>query len=93
LQKPTTAGLMGLFVSPAMAEDAVSSSSTAKSASNGSFQVAQAAGMQVSCQAKVGSDKLVRVVQEGAKCYRETMSLLKGSVDKREEVACSTKCQ
>ena len=87
LQKPASVGLMGLMITPAMAEDAP----LAKRA-DGSFQVAQAAGMQVMCQAKAGGDKLVRVVQEGAKCFRETMSMLKGSVNKREEVPCSTTC-
>lgn len=56
-----------------------------------SFQVAQASGMEVMCQAKQG-DKIVRVVKDGAKCFREVLSPLKGSVDSRQEVACTTKC-
>ena len=92
LQKPAAAaGLMGLVIPAAMATEAVTTQSK-PAAAEGSFKLAQA-GMQVMCQARSGGDKLIRVVQEGGKCYREVMSLLKGSVDKREEVSCSTKCQ
>lgn len=90
LQKPaTTAGLMGLVISSAMAEDAPRSTAPA---GDGSFKVAQA-GMQVICQAKQGADKLMRIVQDGGKCYREVLSMLKGSVEKREEVPCATQCK
>ena len=98
LQKPAaTAGLMGYVISAAMAEEAPLAKATGKPATagaalDGSFRIAQA-GMQVMCQAKQGSDKLLRIVQEGGKCYREVMSMLKGSVDKREEVPCSTTCK
>jgi hypothetical protein len=88
LQKPTVASLFGLIVSPAVAEEA---QALAK-APAGSFKVAEA-GMEVKCQTKQGGDKLVRVVQEAGKCFRETMSMLKGSVEKREEVPCSTQCK
>ena len=98
LQKPVaSAGLMGLLVSSALAEEAPLAKPAAKPATvgaalDGSFKIAQA-GMQVMCQARQGGDKLLRVVQEGGKCYREVMSLLKGSVEKREEVPCSTTCK
>ena len=88
LQKPTAnAGLMGLVIPAALAEEAPH----AKAPATGVIKVAES-GMQVMCQAKQGSDKLVRVIQESGKCFRETMSMLKGSVDKREEVPCSTTC-
>jgi hypothetical protein len=44
-------------------------------------------------QALISKQALVRVVREGGKCYRETMSPVRGSVDKREEVPCETKCK
>lgn len=54
-------------------------------------QVAQA--LEVVCQSLVSKTELVRVVKEGGKCYRETMSPVRGTVDKREEVPCETKCK
>jgi hypothetical protein len=60
----------------------------------GSFQVAQAGtttGMEVMCEARKG-DKISRIVKDGGKCFRETWSPMKGSLDAREEVACTTKC-
>jgi hypothetical protein len=53
--------------------------------------LAQAA-MEVVCQSLVSKKELVRVVKEGGKCFRETMSPVRGSIDKREEVPCDTKC-
>jgi hypothetical protein len=89
LQKPVAnAGLLGLVVSSAIAEEV----SMSKPLPAGAFKVAET-GLQVMCQTKQGGDKLIRVVQEAGKCYREVMSLLKGSVDKREEVPCSTTCK
>ena len=89
LQKPSTASLFGLIIPSAMAEEARALS---KPAAPGAFRVAEV-GMEVKCQVKQAGDKLMRVVQDGGKCYREVMSLLKGSVDKREEVPCSTQCK
>jgi hypothetical protein len=34
----------------------------------------------------------VRIVKQGPKCVRETMSPFRGTVDKREEVPCETQC-
>jgi hypothetical protein len=48
--------------------------------------------MEVVCQSLVSKQQLVRVVKEGGKCFRETVSPVRGSVDKREEVPCETKC-
>jgi hypothetical protein len=50
-------------------------------------------GMKVLCQAMPSKGIVLRVVQEGAKCYRENVSLYKGSLAKREEVSCDTKCK
>lgn len=54
-------------------------------------QLAQGA-LEVVCQSLISPKELVRVVKEGGKCFKETMSPVRGSVDKREEVACDTKC-
>lgn len=92
LQKPTSASLMGLIIPAALAaESPPLPQSSVVTPAPGAFKVAQA-GMQVMCQAKGAGDRLVRVVQDGGKCFRETLSLLKGSIEKREEVPCSTTC-
>jgi hypothetical protein len=90
LQKPSLASLFGLLVTPAVAEEAYA---VAKGQSTpGIIKVAEGS-IDVKCQTRQGNEKLVRVTQEGAKCYREVMSLLKGSVDERKEVPCSTQCK
>jgi hypothetical protein len=88
LQKPTNVGLLGLLIPAALAEEAPRS----KAPAAGSIQVAQA-GMEVKCQAPQGSGHLVRIVQDGGKCFREVLSMIKGNVEKREEVPCSTQCK
>ena len=87
LPKPAAqnAGLLGLIVSQALAEELSKPASSAAP-----VRVADAA-MEVMCQAKQ-KDTVVRVVKEAAKCFRETVSLFKGSVEKREEVACDKAC-
>lgn len=83
LQKPgeTVQGksFIDMLISAARADDAEPKS----------FKLAQ--GMQVVCQAKKGNS-IVRVVNEGGKCYREVISPLKGSVEQRSEVSCSAGC-
>jgi len=59
---------------------------------SGRLRLAQG-GMEVMCQSLISKQALVRVVKEGGKCYRETLSPVRGSVDKREEVPCETKCK
>ena len=92
LKKATqAASLLDLLIPPAVAEEAVKPATSVQTPlPEGAFRIAQA-GMEVMCQKKQG-DKIVRVIKDGGKCYRETLSPLKGSVDKREEVACSTTC-
>ena len=46
----------------------------------------------VVCQAMQGSSRIIRVVRENGKCFREEIETLKGKVVNRAEVACSTKC-
>ncbi|MGE5266360.1 MAG: hypothetical protein ACM3L9_03250 [Deltaproteobacteria bacterium] len=82
LQKPGEApksnSFIDLLISAAKAEE------TARP-----FVVAQA--MEVVCQSIQGKN-VVRVVKEGGKCYKEIFSPMKGTVEKRDEVACSTPC-
>lgn len=91
LQKPgvtSAASLMNLLISSAHAQGR--SDQDEATTSGNQTRVAQA-GMEVVCEAKV-KDAIVRIVKEGNKCFRETVSPFKGSVDKREEVACDTQC-
>ena len=49
-------------------------------------------GMQTVCEALQGRT-VVRIVNDGGKCYREMISPYQGKVEKREEVACTTSCK
>jgi hypothetical protein len=89
LQKPIQAGLMGLIIPAALAAESVPL--PAKLLPVGSVQVAQA-GLEVLCQAKE-KDTIIRVVKEAGKCFKETLSPFKGSMDKRAEVPCTTTCK
>lgn len=85
LPKPAsqTASWLDVFVSKAYAADAPVAAAP--------IVVAQAE-MQTVCQTKT-KDMVIRIVKDGAKCFRETVSLFKGSVEKREEVPCNTQCK
>ncbi len=95
-------GLMSYIVSSAEAAEPVARpavASPAAPATSATQQLAQAAapagtaaGMQVVCQAKADKSKIIRVVNEGGKCYRENFSPYQGTVEKREEVPCNTQC-
>lgn len=86
LQKATkTAGLMGLIVGTANAQER-------SPLMRGEGQTQSAQSMQVVCQSMTGKGQISRIVNEGGKCFRETVSAFKGSVDKREEVPCNTQC-
>jgi len=88
LPKPATqsASFLDLFIASAYAGER---SLDAKPA-DASIVVAQAA-TEVVCQNKT-KDTIIKVVKDGAKCFRETVSLFKGTVEKREEVPCNTQC-
>lgn len=67
----------------------------------GAVQLAQAgptpapgtpAGVQAICQSMQGASQMVRIMRDGAKCYRETFSVFRGQVERREEVPCNTQC-
>jgi hypothetical protein len=84
--------LMSLFISPAVADEL-----PAKGAAEGAplpprnVQLSQAS-LQVVCQSMQSKQQIIRIVNEGGKCYRETFSPFVGKVEKREEVPCSTVC-
>lgn len=82
LQKPgepaEAHGFLDLLISKARAETPAQS-----------FKMAQ--GMEVMCQSVQGKN-IVRIVKEGGKCFKEVVSPIKGSVDKRDEVSCDTSC-
>lgn len=78
-EAPQSTGILDLLISSARADEAVPKP----------FKLAQ--GMEVVCQAIKGNS-VVRVVKEGGKCFKEIFSPIKGAVEKRDEVACSTPC-
>jgi hypothetical protein len=68
---------------------------TVVKSAGGAVQFAQATGggqMQVVCQVMPEKGKVVRIVNEGGKCYRENVNAFQGKVEKREEVQCNTPC-
>ena len=91
LPKPAStqaASFMDLIITAAIAEEL----SKPKAAPGAAAPiVVAAAGTEVLCQAKA-KDMITRVVKEAGKCYKETVSLFKGTVEKREEVACDKAC-
>ena len=82
---------LNLLVSSAHAEGAAETVPQAATAPQASFRVAQA-GSQVVCQGWESKERIIRVVNEGGKCFRETIAAFQGRVDKREEVPCTTIC-
>jgi hypothetical protein len=86
LPKPAAAraaSLLDLIVTRALAAD-----DTMKD-NDKPFDVAQDAA--VLCQGKSG-DNVIRVVQSGGQCVRETVSIFRGSVEKSETVPCDKAC-
>ena len=66
---------------------------TGASAPEPRVQLAQgSAGLQVMCQALQPKSLIVRIVNDGGKCYRETISAIQGKTERREEVPCNTQC-
>lgn len=95
------AGLWSLLVSEANAAEgatpAVGPSGTVptevKAGGTSHPQIAQAGGaITVVCQTLQGKSSIIRIVNEGGKCYRENFSPFNGRVEKREEVPCNTQC-
>lgn len=78
--EPPPSGIIDLLIGAARADGV---------ASDG---VRLAQGLEVVCQSLVSKTELVRVVRENGKCFREVLSPMRGTVDKRDEVPCETKC-
>lgn len=74
--------LVDLLISRAFADEGQPSSDQP-------FVVAQDSA--VLCQSKAG-DNIVRVVQSGGQCVKETVSIFRGSVEKSEAVPCDKAC-
>lgn len=57
-------------------------------------KLAQAPVAQVQCQEWTddGRTRLMRIVNEGGRCFREDIEVLSGKIGARQEVACDTKC-
>lgn len=92
LQKPgetTDPGFLNIFSSVLASAARAAAAETATQ--HEGFRMAQA--LEVMCQTAVGRDKIVRVVRDGGKCYREELNPMRGGIDKREEVACDTQCK
>ena len=99
LEKATQqASLLSLFVTEAQAEELpkvqgiVQGAVTAGGIVKFAQSAAPGAGMQVVCQVMPEKGKILRIVSEGGKCYREHVSAFQGKMEKREEVPCSTTC-
>jgi hypothetical protein len=50
------------------------------------------AGSRVVCQGWESKTQLIRVVNEGGRCFKETIAAYSGRADKRVEVPCTTTC-
>jgi hypothetical protein len=50
------------------------------------------AGSRVVCQGWENKTQLVRIVNEGGRCFKESIAAYSGRADKRVEVPCTTTC-
>ncbi|MDA7947904.1 MAG: hypothetical protein MPJ78_10560 [Hyphomicrobiaceae bacterium] len=86
----TASAVSGLsFIGRANA--AIGVHATGKQGSPGMTRIAQG-GTSIKCQKMHGQNKIVRIVQEGNKCFREEISVMKGAVLSRKPVSCSSSC-
>jgi hypothetical protein len=72
-----------VLLTPALAAEA--------SATLAGTQVAEAAS-RVVCQGWESKTQLVRIVNEGGRCFKELIAAYSGRADKRVEVPCTTTC-
>jgi hypothetical protein len=97
LQKSTLAAastLMSLLISPAVAEELPAKTGAPAPLTpqiSKPVQLSQSS-IQVVCQSMQAKAQIIRIVNEGGKCFREHFSPFVGKVDKREEVPCNTAC-
>jgi hypothetical protein len=81
LQQINTA--QSILLTPALAAEA--------SATLAGTRVAEAAS-RVVCQGWESKTQLVRIINEGGRCFKETIAAYSGRADKRVEVPCTTTC-
>ncbi|HRD75298.1 MAG TPA: hypothetical protein PK264_05080 [Hyphomicrobiaceae bacterium] len=81
-----TAGLLDAILPAAHAEEPKGASERLKVA-----QAAGAPGAEVKCQV-MAAGKMIRIVGEGSKCFRETIHPFQGKLEKREEIECAKAC-
>ncbi len=89
-KKTQTASLMDFIIAPALA---ARSSGTDKPVIRRRGQQLALEGIKVMCQSMSDKKMIVRIVNDGGKCYREVLSPYRGKVESREEVPCDTQCQ
>ena len=95
LELATKSALLSLFGTPALADEAPKPETAlvpAQKLAQSTPPPGAGGPLQVRCEAMPAPGKIVRIVGEGGKCYRESISAMRGSVDKREEVPCATQC-
>lgn len=96
LPKPAsqTASLLDMIFPQAHAagslKEALAAAEAVSKSQTPMVRVAEAT-VEVMCQAKQ-NDNIVRIVKENGKCMRETVSIFKGTVEKRDEVPCDNAC-
>jgi hypothetical protein len=81
LQQINTA--RSVLMTPALAEEAPTTLAGTR--------VAEAAS-RVVCQGWESKTQLVRIINEGGRCFKETIAAYSGRADKRVEVPCATTC-
>jgi hypothetical protein len=100
-QATKSASWLSLIATEALADEAPKGLQTGQNmqtvvkSTGGVVQFAQSSGggsLQVVCQAMPEKGKVIRIVNEGGKCYRENVNAFQGKVEKREEVQCNTPC-
>ncbi len=101
-QATKAASWLSLIATEALADEAPKgpqigqNMQTVVKSAGGVVQFAQASGaggsLQVVCQVMPEKGKVIRIVNEGGKCYRENFNAFQGKVEKREEVQCNTPC-
>lgn len=84
-----TASLMQLLISQANAAS-LPGVALPNHGSQGITRVAEEV-IEVMCQVK-RKDLIVRVIKDKGKCVRESVSLFRGAVEKREEIPCDKAC-
>lgn len=84
-----TASLMDLIISQANAAPLPTATTTDK----GPAAITRVAEdvVEVMCQVK-RKDMIVRIIKEKGKCIRESVSLFRSTVEKREEIPCDKAC-